>query len=160
MKLPYLGNADNVVFMLRNSGYPARIAGIAPQSAEKDDTGDIYACTRPVQGQGTGSCPCHCYLTFVRNGKIVDSRGYFADAGSAKEGDTSGSCTIVKKKASASDWQKATAVYDKRKASEYDLLTNNCCTAAVEAANSVPGGGAPLRLKTANAGVGTVCVLQ
>lgn len=124
-----------------------------------EDEGDIYACVRGVGGGEEQPGPCHCYLKWVRRGRVLDSRGYFVQ-GPAKEWDTSGTCTLVKENASSSDWKAATDTYDRRKAEEYGLLTNNCCTAAVEGANAVPKGGAPLKLYTANAGVGTVCVLQ
>jgi len=164
MKLPQF---INTAYHSRYNGactYPATPPGIHTihTQADEEDAGDIFACVRGVQGNDDdeGSCgPCHCYLKLVKDGRIVSSRGYFVQ-GPAPEWKTTGSCTVVKKKASAADWKAATDTYDRRKAEDYGLATNNCCTAAVEGANAVPGGGAPVKLYTANAGVGTVCVLQ
>lgn len=163
MKLPHFNNTTR--YGHYNNSYAfAAMPGGAPGGRSihmlaDEDKADIYACVRSINGQ---TCPCHCYLTRIQNGQIVDSRGYF-NTGPGQEWDTSGSCRLVKKNASASDWRAATETYDRRTGGEYDLTTNNCCTAAVDGANAVPGGGAPINVYTANAGIGTItnkCVIQ
>jgi len=129
-------------------------------AANSDDDYHILACTRLMsKDKRLPSLECfeHCFLKFVKGNSVLDTRGFFQDAGSVQETNIFvGNCIMAKPKASIEDWGKITDAYDKHKPKDYKLLANNCCSVASEALEAVIGSkNIPKNISNANSSIGT-----
>lgn len=129
-----------------------------------DDDYCILACTRAIdKGKPMPSVSCfeHCYVMFTKGTRVLDSRGYFQDVGSAQERNIfegTHQCNPVRRQASLEEWSKITDVYDKCKREDYSLTSHNCCSVAYEAIKAIVGANEmPLNIANANSSIGTKC---
>lgn len=101
--------------------------------------------------------PRHCYLQLRENGRAVDSRGFYGDAGSIMEPDNGQTITTQCRRVTSSNnleaWQKALGIFDQHTLADYHNYQRNCCTAAEEAVRAF--GGRPLMTMSQNFGIGT-----
>ena len=131
----------------------------------------ILECTRYIpshlnpdkKGKIGIAGPQHCFVIFVRNGKKIDSRGYFADSGSIEEPEVAGfqKCRTVKQftgeqaQLASTNWKNVTSVFDSKTPAQYDLTKHNCCSVAAEALRRIVDGKELLDVEKANCSVGT-----
>lgn len=99
----------------------------------------------------------HCSVAFVKDGKVLDKRGFYENGGSVQEDPDifTGKWEKAKTGAAPEDWAKVLEVYSRYNAGDYRLCSHNCCTVAEEAILAVTGGFVPQNIKKANHGVGT-----
>lgn len=93
----------------------------------------ILSCTRPLAEKAVFE---HCYVKLVHGNRILDSRGFFQDAGSIQEPSPFmfyGKCMEAKSNATLDDWIKVTNAYDKYAPKDYSVTSKNCCSVAYEA---------------------------
>lgn len=132
-------------------------------SSDKEDEGyRILACTRPIdKGKPLIPLTCfeHCYVKFVKGNSVLDSRGFFQDIGPAQERnifDGTHTCETVKFNCSPEDWLKVTSVYDKCVSKDYNLASNNCCSVAQRALQTIlQANQMPSNITNVNSSIGT-----
>lgn len=154
----YLPAADNTPVGLQEDIVPTR------QGFQ------FFECTRSLRSflaQQMGAAqtgPVHCFVVFSQDGKKMDSRGFFADAGSIQEPDIMEGfvkCRTVKTIPSDQamhafqEWQKVVQVYDRHRADMYRLTHTNCCSVATEALRQIITGKEVLDVERANCSIGT-----
>lgn len=114
----------------------------------------ILSCTRMIAEKGLFE---HCYVKLVKGDRILDSRGFFQDAGSIQEPPHFmflGKCMEVKSNATIDEWKKVTDVYDKYSPKDYSLTSKNCCSVAYEALKEIIKT-VPSNITDANSSIGT-----
>lgn len=116
----------------------------------------ILSCTRPIAEKSVLE---HCYVKLVQGNKILDSRGFFQDAGSIQEPPLFmflGKCMEAKADATLEDWMKVTNIYDKYSPKDYSITSRNCCSVAYEALREIMKS-IPSNITDANSSIGTRC---
>lgn len=114
----------------------------------------ILSCTRPLAEKAFFE---HCYVKLVQGNKILDSRGFFQDAGSIQEPSPFmfyGKCMEAKANATLEDWMKVTATYDKYRPEDYRSTSKNCCSVAYESLRKITSS-VPSNVTDANSSIGT-----
>lgn len=118
----------------------------------------ILSCTRPLAEKAVFE---HCYVKLVQGNRILDSRGFFQDAGPIQEPSPFmfyGKCMEAKSNATLDDWMKVTNAYDKYAPKDYSVTSKNCCSVAYEALREIMKS-VPSNITDANSSIGTRCKL-
>lgn len=119
-----------------------------------EDEYHILSCTRPLSEKAIFE---HCYVKLVQGNRILDSRGFFQDAGSIQEPSPFmfyGKCMEAKSNATLDDWMKVTNAYDKYDPKDYSATSKNCCSVAYEALSEIMKS-VPSNITDANSSIGT-----
>lgn len=113
----------------------------------------LYACSRPLRyGKGKKA---HCFVKIVHPEKgTIDSRGYFSNGSFPEDDPEEGTCNHTGD-ITTTEWSRVVGVFSSHTGDDYSALSNNCCSVAKKAIESVLHSASILN--KLNYGIGTTC---